>query len=280
MGTDARLPQRLLDAPLLRLEEQRWDRRERRLPGAWLQATGCDASDVDDACEAYYDDDGMHVRPRQRRPRGHRRGLEGFGRADLRGVRRRTDQPTPEYYAEFDDYTDQPTAAPTNFSYLYKNITFSCSYESARAAADKSELETAVDAWLADSDAAEETYGHISAWDTSKVTDMSELFAFILGPATHSNERAVGNQDIGAWDTSKVMDMSGMFYHAHAFDQDVGAWDTSSVTDMSYMFYRAYAFDQDIGGWDTSSVTDVSRMFSGADAFDQDIGAWDTSSVT
>ena len=28
---------------------------------AWLQATGCDASDVDDACEAYYDDDGMHT---------------------------------------------------------------------------------------------------------------------------------------------------------------------------------------------------------------------------
>ncbi|KAK7237897.1 hypothetical protein SO694_00022474 [Aureococcus anophagefferens] len=252
---------------------------------AWLQATGCDASDVDDACEAYYDDDGMHTSDRGSDVLAAivRDALEGFaGAPTYAEFDDYTDQPTPEYYAEFDDYTDQPTAAPTNFSYLYKNITFSYSYESTPYSfADKSELETAVDAWLADSDAAEETYGHISAWDTSKVTDMSELFCVYSWACTHSNTNAQSfNQDIGAWDTSKVMDMSGMFYHAHAFDQDVGAWDTSSVTDMSYMFFVADAFDQDIGAWDTSSVTDMSWMFYSADAFDQDIGTWNTASVT
>ena len=37
---------------------------------------------------------------------------------------------------------------------------------------DDSTIRTAVDAWLSDSAAAEVTYGHISTWDTSGVTDM------------------------------------------------------------------------------------------------------------
>jgi hypothetical protein len=35
-----------------------------------------------------------------------------------------------------------------------------------------SNIKTAVAAWLADASAAEPTYGHISTWDTSGVTDM------------------------------------------------------------------------------------------------------------
>jgi surface protein len=131
--------------------------------------------------------------------------------------------------------------------------------------ADKSELETAVDAWLADADAATLTYGHISTWDVSAVTDVSELF----GNGEVNDDDFVSpfasfNEDIGAWDTSSVTDMSRMFYYAGAFDQDVGAWDTSSVTDMSSMFYYADAFDQDVGAWDTSSVTDIGRRAAAA----------------
>ena len=39
-----------------------------------------------------------------------------------------------------------------------------------------SNIKTAVAAWLTDATAAESTYGHISSWDTSGVTDMSWLF--------------------------------------------------------------------------------------------------------
>ena len=39
-----------------------------------------------------------------------------------------------------------------------------------------SNIYTAVAAWLSDSAAAEVTYGHISTWQTSGVTDMSYLF--------------------------------------------------------------------------------------------------------
>ena len=37
-------------------------------------------------------------------------------------------------------------------------------------------IRTAVADWLADATAAEATYGHISTWETSGVTDMSHLF--------------------------------------------------------------------------------------------------------
>ena len=40
------------------------------------------------------------------------------------------------------------------------------------------------------------------------------------------------NQDISSWDTSSVTDMSQMFAFAY-FNQDISSWDTSSVTDMS-----------------------------------------------
>ncbi|KAH8047754.1 hypothetical protein JL721_12109 [Aureococcus anophagefferens] len=186
--------------------------------------------------------------------------------------------------------------------------------------ADKSELETAVDAWLADADAATLTYGpisspsnddisgwhtsavttgctptdadaatltygHISTWDTSAVTDMSELFRFtdfnadISGWNTASvtdmswmfSSANAFNEDIGAWNTASVKDMNGMFANADVFNQDIGAWDTSSVTDMSWMFEAAYAFDQDIGAWNTASVADMSGVFYDASAFDQDL---------
>jgi surface protein len=122
-------------------------------------------------------------------------------------------------------------------------------------------IRTAVRAWIEDRAAAEATYGHISTWDTSGVTDMLELFA-----------DSSFNEDISAWDTSGVTRMDGMFRAASAFNQDIGAWDTSGVTTMAGMFFMALVFDQDIGDWDTSGVTGMQYMFYYASAFDQDLG--------
>ena len=94
---------------------------------------------------------------------------------------------------------------------------------------DDSTLRTAVDAWLSNPTAAEATYGHISTWDTSGVTDMSNLFCADMDE-TFCNEAAASfNEDIGAWDTSGVTTMYWMFRYASAFNQDIGAWDLSLI---------------------------------------------------
>ncbi len=143
-----------------------------------------------------------------------------------------------------------------------------------------------------------EKYGPITNWNTSAVTDMSNLF----------DDNSSFNLDISKWDTSAVENMSNMFSRATDFNQDIGDWDTSSVTNMSYMFYRSNSFNQDISKWDTSAVENMSYMFSRAVSFNngnkplkwmntgavtnmsnmfgmttdfnQDIGDWDTSAVT
>ena len=55
-------------------------------------------------------------------------------------------------------------------------------------------------------------YGHISAWDTSGVTDMAQLFA----------DASSFNEDIGAWDISGVTSFRDMFKGALAFNQTLG----------------------------------------------------------
>ena len=92
--------------------------------------------------------------------------------------------------------------------------------------ATKAALETAVDAWCATQQGALMTYGHISAWDTSLITDMSDLF----------KDKTTFNDDIGDWDTSSTTDMDGMFDGAAVFNQYIGQWDVSKVTSMDNIF--------------------------------------------
>ena len=67
-------------------------------------------------------------------------------------------------------------------------------------------LKEAVKEWLEDATKAESKYGHISSWDTSEVTDMSELFSGAYQ----------FNEDIANWNTSLVTNMDAMFYEARA----------------------------------------------------------------
>ncbi|MDA7757098.1 BspA family leucine-rich repeat surface protein, partial [Opitutales bacterium] len=132
-----------------------------------------------------------------------------------------------------------------------------------------SNFQTAVDLWFSNEANATATYGHISDWNTSAVTNMSQAF----------RDRTNFNEDIGGWDVSNVTNMNHMFRSATHFNQDIGDWDTSNVTHTEFMFMGASAFNQPIGEWDVSSVASMKLMFREARAFDQDIGDWATSNV-
>ena len=133
----------------------------------------------------------------------------------------------------------------------------------------KAALQEAVDLWVSSPESTEATYGHISDWDVSLITDMSELF----------RNKVTFNDDIGNWDVSGVTDMNYMFRDADSFNQDLSSWDVSSVTDMSHMFWGADSFNGDISAWDVSDVTNMKLMFR-LSPFNGDISGWDVSGVT
>ena len=113
------------------------------------------------------------------------------------------------------------------------------------------------------------TYGPISYWNTSNVTDMQEMFA----------EASYFNEDISNWDTSSVETMHAMFFSAESFNQPLHSWNTSAVKDMSYMFANAESFNQRLTDWNTSAVENMSFMFKNAFNFNQFLNDWNTSAV-
>ena len=135
---------------------------------------------------------------------------------------------------------------------------------------NRPDLQTAIDAWIADAQAAEETHSHISTWDTSAITDMAHL----VSGATMFE----GN--ISAWDVSSVTDMNHMFKDARAFDSQLSSWDVTVVTDMTHIFDGAENFNGNVSTWDISGITSTESMFEGAAEFNGDVGAWDTSGIT
>ena len=86
--------------------------------------------------------------------------------------------------------------------------------------------------------------------------------------------------DLNFIDTSKITDMCELFeYIEHNFN--ISKWDTSNVKNMSYMFYRCYKFTgKGIGNWNISNVKDIGGMFAGCEKFDCDLSNWDVSNVT
>ena len=108
-----------------------------------------------------------------------------------------------------------------------------------------------------------------SSFNTSKVTNMSEMFAESGWTYKFSDSYSRKNRltctseiDLSSFDTSSVTDMSGMFRNSYFPRLDLRGFDTSQVTDMSAMFKGCIYLDYILADtWDTSNVTDMSEMF-------------------
>ena len=132
------------------------------------------------------------------------------------------------------------------------------------AAITTSNINYAVYNWFHSRSWAESSYGHISEWDTSQVTDMSYLFcgrsAGYCSSGYYTSSARGFNDDISAWDVSSVTTMYRMFYYAYDFNQDLSGWNIRAVTDMIYMFYYAYDFNQNLD-WCVESDVFTTSMF-------------------
>ena len=77
------------------------------------------------------------------------------------------------------------------------------------------------------------TYGVIANWDTSRVTNMENLFASI----SSADAKKVWNADLSKWDTSRVITMKNMFSPKSgdvlkAFNSVLTAWNVGNVLNM------------------------------------------------
>ncbi len=97
---------------------------------------------------------------------------------------------------------------------------------------------------------------NLSKLDTSKITNMSDVFTYNLFDG-----------DISQWNTSNVTKMDYMFYEAKKFNQDLSSWDISNVITMDYMFYNTIKFNQNISSWKLDNIKSSYSMFDNAKAF-------------
>ena len=112
----------------------------------------------------------------------------------------------------------------------------------------------------------------ISHFDTSRVTNMSHMFAY----------SGINSLNLSNFDTSKVTDMRAMFYEMYRLTSiNLSSFDTSHVTDMAYMFETVYYLKfLDLSNFDTSKVTSMSGMFHDMTYLTSlDISNFDTSNV-
>ena len=135
----------------------------------------------------------------------------------------------------------------------------------------KADLQTAVDAWDANSTSAEAEYGNINNWNVSAIEDMSYLF---------SSKSNITTLDLSGWDTSNVTNMNRMFNTHNLTSLTFGDnFNTSNVTNMNGMFHCPVQ-SLDVSNFVTSSVEDMSNMFSHCSSLTSlDVSNFDTSSV-
>ncbi len=115
-------------------------------------------------------------------------------------------------------------------------------------------------------------YGNISDWNTSQITDMSDVFKEIK--PIDDDGLIVLN-----WDTSNVTNMTYMFCSTH-LNFKINFTTTSNVTNMKGMFFDATLFNQPLPeSFDTSNVTDMTYMFAYSSKFNQPVN-FNTRNVT
>ena len=139
----------------------------------------------------------------------------------------------------------------------------------------------------------------LSSFDTSKVTNMSDMFSYMNNLTTlnlsNFNTSKVTNMwsmfedmssltilDLSSFDTSKVTNMRAMFANlTNLTTLDLSNFDTSKVTNMKFMFHGVYNLTTlNLSNFNTSQVTDMGSMFSNmSNLTTLDLSNFDTSKV-
>ena len=97
--------------------------------------------------------------------------------------------------------------------------------------------------------------------DTSKITDMSNLFYTIL-PMKYINIKKI---DVSFWDVSNVTNMYSIFEYCKNLESvgDLSSWNVSNVTDMNCIFKECFSLISpgDLSEWNIKEVSNFDYAF-------------------
>ncbi len=144
------------------------------------------------------------------------------------------------------------------------------------------------------------TINNIANLDTSKVTDMMDMFGYCskltslnLSSFNTSNVTNMGQMfhncssltslNVANFNTSKVTNIFGIFEGCSSLTSlDLSSFNTSNVTDMTQMFWGCSSLTSlDLSSFNTSKVTSMHGMFNGCSSLTSlDLSSFNTSNVT
>lgn len=136
-----------------------------------------------------------------------------------------------------------------------------------------------------------------TGFDTSKITNMNEMFSFAgfekldLSSFDTSNTRymwamfdgstQLSDLNVKNFNTANVIDMGYMFYNIPAKTIDVSSFDTGNVLSMGGMFDATSGLETlDLSNFNTKKVTTMEYMFINSNVSKVDFSSFDTSAVT
>lgn len=114
--------------------------------------------------------------------------------------------------------------------------------------------------------------GDVSEWKFQTVNpiDMRRMFnacqSFNSDISTKVVNPGLPNQ-YTAWDTSAVTSMQEMFQSSTTFNQNIGTWDVGNVTNMAEMLKGTLVFNRDISGWNIGSLQNAADFLNANGAF-------------
>lgn len=118
----------------------------------------------------------------------------------------------------------------------------------------------------------------LNSWDTSRVTNMSEMFNML--PTYQGG--GVFNGNISGWNTSNVADMSGMFEMGD-FNGDITNWNVTNLVNAANMFQYCEKYNKQSGlsKWNPTKLENVYAMFNGNKAMvNSNLNSWKVAPLT
>ena len=115
--------------------------------------------------------------------------------------------------------------------------------------------------------------------DTSKITDMSNLFSIIF-EIKSSYQKNMSIIDISKWNVSNVKNMAHMFDGVQNFNCDISNWNVSNLINGFYMFYGCKNFTgKGLEKWNLKNCKNMGYMFAGCKKFNCNVGNWNCINV-